>query len=479
MTQADEEGYDVVVIGAGPTGENVAAGTARAGLSTALVESELVGGECSYWACVPSKAMLRPAAALAEARGVRGARRAAGGDLDPDAVLARRDSFVSGWDDRGQADWVRSAGIDLVRGHGRLAGERRVEVLRGGDGPRTLTARHAVVLCTGSAAAVPDVEGLRGVRPWTAREGTSAGTPPRRLAVLGGGPVACEAATAWSSLGSEVTMLVRGPGLLSAMEPFAGRAVEEALRAEGVRVRTGTVARRVARDAATGFVTAELDDGSRLETEEFLVAAGRLPRTGALGLDSVGLAPGTWLEVDDTCLVTGVPGGWLYAAGDLNHRALLTHMGKYQARACAAAVVRRAEGREAGPEPWTGWTATTDRAAVPQVVFTRPEVASVGLTERRAREEGLPVRAVDCAVGDVAGAALRRDDYRGRARMVVDTEREVVVGCTLVGPDVGELLHAATIAVVGEVPLGRLRHAVPAFPTVGELWLRLLEEYGT
>ncbi|PLW73039.1 pyridine nucleotide-disulfide oxidoreductase, partial [Streptomyces sp. DJ] len=310
-------------------------------------------------------------------------------------------------------------------------------------------------------------------------EGTSAGTPPRRLAVLGGGPVACEAATAWSSLGSEVTMLVRGPGLLSAMEPFAGRAVGEALRAEGVRVRTGTVARRVARDAATGFVTAELDDGSRLETEEFLVAAGRLPRTGALGLDSVGLAPGTWLEVDDTCLVTGVPGGWLYAAGDLNHRALLTHMGKYQARACAAAVVRRAEGREAGPEPWTGWTATADRAAVPQVVFTRPEVASVGLTERRAREEGLPVRAVDCAVGDVAGAALRRDDYRGRARMVVDTEREVVVGCTLVGPDVGELLHAATIAVVGEVPLGRLRHAVPAFPTVGELWLRLLEEYGT
>jgi dihydrolipoamide dehydrogenase len=353
-----------------------------------------------------------------------------------------------------------------------------VEVLDGEGGTRLLAARHAVALCTGSAAALPPIDGLDGIGAWTSREATSAEAVPPRLAVVGGGAVACEMAAAWSSLGSRVTVLVRGKGLLTAWEPFAGQAVADGLRAAGVEVRTGAQVTRVARDGRDGAVTARLDDGSTLECEEFLVAAGRWPRTEDLGLESVGLEPGSWLEVDDSCRVTAVPGGWLYAAGDLNHRALLTHMGKYQGRACGTAIAARAAGAPAHPGPWDKWSATADHAAVPQVVFTRPEVAAVGLSERQARQAGLRVRAVEYPIGDVSGAALFADGYTGHAKLVVDEERSVIVGCTLAGPEVGELIHAATVAVVGEVPLSRLWHAVPAFPSVSEIWLRLLEQYG-
>lgn len=478
MAGANTSAYDVVVVGAGPTGENVADRVVKAGLSAVVVEAELVGGECSYWACIPSKALLRPGTALADAEAVQGAKQAVTGTLDAAAVLARRDSFVGDWKDDGQVGWLKSAGIDLVRGQGRLVGERTVEVV-GGDGARTvLTARHAVVLCTGSDAALPPIEGLADIGPWTSREATASREVPYRLAVVGGGVVACEMAAAWRSLGSEVTMLVRGRGLLSTMEPFAGEAVADGLRSQGVDVRTGSRATRVTRDTSSGVVTAELADGSSLECDAFLVATGRSPRTGDLGLETVGLEPGRWLGVDDSCLVTGVQGGWLYAAGDVNHRALLTHMGKYQARMCAAAIATRAKGGTAGPGRWEPWAATADHAAVPQVVFTRPEAAAVGLTERQAEEAGMRVRAVEYPLGNVSGAALFADGYSGHAKLVVDEDRSVVVGCTLVGPGAGELLHAATVAVVGEVPLARLWHAVPSFPSMSEVWLRLLEEYG-
>jgi dihydrolipoamide dehydrogenase len=470
--------YDVVVVGAGPTGENVADRVVRAGLSAAIVEAELVGGECSYWACMPSKALLRPGTALADARAVGGAREAVTGGLDAAAVLARRDSFTSGWRDDGQVRWLAGANIDLVRGRGRLDGERRVAVELPGGGSTTLTARHAVVVCTGSDAALPPIDGLADVGAWTSRDATSATDVPERLAVIGGGVVACEMAAAWSSLGSQVTMLVRGDGLLPSMEPFAGRAVADGLRAGGVTVRTGIQVTSASRDGGAGPVTAVLDDGSTLDCEELLVATGRRARTADLGLEHVGLKPGGWLEVDDTCRVAGVDGGWLYAAGDVNHRALLTHMGKYQARACAAAIAARAAGRDVTPERWAAWSATADHAAVPQVVFTRPEVAAVGLTEQAARDAGLPVRTVSYAIGDVAGASLYADGYTGQASLVIDSERRVVVGATLVGPAVGELLHAATVAVVGEVPLDRLWHAVPSYPAISEIWLRLLESYG-
>ncbi len=479
---SDQE-FDVVVIGAGPTGENVADRARRGGLSVAVVESELAGGECSYWACIPSKALLRPAAALAAARAVGGARQAVTGELDVAAVLARRTTFTHGWsDDSGQVKWVEGTGSTFVRGRGRLAGERTVEVT-GPDGTAvTLTARRAVVIATGSAAAIPPVRGLDESLVWTSREATSSETVPGRLAILGGGVVACEMATAWRALGAEVTMLVRGGGLLATMEPFAGELVAGALRSAGVDVRLDTQVSQVRRLSRVTPVELWTSDGTGpadLVADELLVATGRAPRTTGLGLESVGLKAGDWLDVDDSCLVGAVPGGWLYAVGDVNHRNLLTHMGKYQARACGDAIVARSRGELAGPpSPWTPLAASADHLGAPQVVFTDPEVAAVGLTEAQALRQGLPVRAVDYDLGHVAGAALAADGYAGRARFVVDERRQVLAGATFAGPGTAELLHAATIAVVGEVPLERLWHAVPSFPTISEIWLRLLETYG-
>ena len=485
MTSTQQENqptaYDVIVVGAGPVGENVADRARAAGLTVAVVESELVGGECSYWACMPSKALLRPAAALAEARRLAGAREAVTGRLDAAAVLARRDSFTSHWKDDGQVQWVRGIGADVIRGHGRLDGARRVGVARpdGGD-PLLLTARHAVVLATGSRAVLPDLPGMAEARPWTSREATSSATVPNRLAVVGGGVVGVEMATAWNALGSEVTLLVRGSGLLPNVEPFAGELVTAGLTEAGVDVRTGVSVGSLSRPAADGPVTLRLDDGGELEVDEILFATGRAPRTDDLGLDTVGLKPGSWLEVDDNCRVTavsGADGGWLWAVGDVNHRALLTHQGKYQARLTGDAIGATAAGRPLDTSPWGAHAATADNAAVPQVVFTDPEVAAVGLTAAQAERAGLRVRAVDYEIGNVAGASLYADGYTGRARMVVDLDREVLVGATFVGAGVGELLHSATVALVGEVPVSRLWHAVPSYPTISEVWLRLLEAY--
>jgi pyruvate/2-oxoglutarate dehydrogenase complex dihydrolipoamide dehydrogenase (E3) component len=476
--------FDVLVIGAGPVGENAADRAARGGLSVAIVERELVGGECSYWACMPTKALLRSTAALRAARRLPGAREAVTGELDTAAVLDRRDDFASHWKDDGQVSWLQQAGIALYRGQGRISGPRTVEVTAAdGDsnsGPVTLTARHAVVVATGTSALVPDVPGLAAAAPWTSREAAGAARAPARLAIIGGGVVAMEMATAYAGLGSAVTVLARD-GVLPTAEPFAGERVTEALQKAGVSVRLGAEARTVHRDdTATVHIT--LTDGDRIDADELLVATGRRPNTADLGLEAVGLTPGAWLTVDDSLRVLdadGVPigDGWLYAAGDVNHRVLLTHQGKYQARAVGDTIVARARGTEVDDGAWGRHAVTADARAVPQVVFTEPEVASVGLTAAAAAEAGMRVRAVDHDLGGVAGAALHADGYEGHARMVVDEDREVIVGFTLVGPDVAELLHAATIAVTAEVPLDRLRHAVPAFPTLSEVWLRLLETY--
>ena len=455
------EEYDVIVIGAGPTGENVADRARRGGLTAVIVESELVGGECSYWACMPSKALLRPVAAAAESAAVRGV---SGARLDVAEVLKRRNSFAHDWKDDGQVSWVDGEKIDLVRGHGRLAGERLVSV-----GDVTLHARHAVAIATGTGAFVPP--SLAGVRPWTSREATSAQQVPGRLAVVGGGVVGCEMAAAWSALGSRVTLISRG-GLLDRVPAFAGELVAAGLRDAGVHVRTGVNVAAASRADGDGPVTLTLDDGTVVEADEVLAAVGRTPKTADLGLETVGLEPGSWLPVDDTLRVTAVGGGWLYAAGDVNHLALLTHMGKYQARVCGDAIAARAAGREPSVRD------LASRQWVPQVVFTLPEVAAVGLTAEQARDAGCRVRVVEYEIGDVAGARLFADDYRGRAQLVVDEDRQVVVGLTLAGPGVGEMIHAATVAVAGEVPLSRLWHAVPSYPTMSELWLRLLEAYG-
>ena len=453
--------YDVIVIGAGPTGENVADRAVRGGLTAAIVESELVGGECSYWACMPSKALLRPAAAVAEAaqlRGVTGAR------LDAAEVLARRDWFAHDWQDDAQVEWVKNAGIALFRGPGRITGERTVKV-----GDAELTAGHAVVVCTGTRAVVPPA--LAGVRPWTSRQATSAHAVPARLAIVGGGVVGCEMAAAWQALGAQVTLLGR-TRLLDRLPAFAGDLVAAGLRAAGVEVRLGVGVTAASREDDRGPAWLRLDDATTVEADEVLAATGRAPRTEDIGLEAVGIAPGSWLDVDDTMRVRGIDGGWLYAAGDVNHLALLTHMGKYQGRICGDAIAARAQGRE---------PAVTDRSSitcVPQVVFTVPEVAAVGLSAEQARARGITVRVVEYELGNVAGAALFADDYTGHAHMVIDDNSKKMVGMTIAGAGVGEMIHAATIAIAGEVPLDRLWHAVPSYPTMSEVWLRLLEAYG-
>lgn len=477
MTATVDRDYDVVVLGAGPIGQNAAERARAAGLSVAVVERELVGGECSYWACVPSKALLRPVIAVSDARRVDGAREAVSGTLSVEGVFGRRDRYVTDWDDSGQADWVRGTGATLVRGHGRLDGPRRVAVTTPDGGGQLLGARHAVVVCTGSRPVLPDLPGIAEARPWTNRQATDSSYVPERLAVVGAGGVGVEMATAWQGLGSKVTLLARGPGLLPRMEPFVGELIARGLAEAGVDVRVGISVRALRRPGG-GPVALELDDGSELEVSEVLFATGRAPLTDDIGLETVGLTPGSWLDVDDTCRVRAVGDGWLYAAGDVNHRALLTHQGKYQGRIAGAAIGARAAGSPVDTAPWGAHATTADHYAVPQAFFTDPEAAAVGLTAGQAERAGHRVRIVDVEIGDVVmGAKLYADGYTGRARMVVDVQRGHLLGVTLVGPGVAEMLHAATIAVAGQVPVERLWHAVPCFPTVSELWLRLLEAY--
>ena len=481
MTSSSQDiTVDVVVIGAGPTGENVADRAVQGGLTAAIVESELVGGECSYWACMPTKALLRDAAALRAARALPAAGQAVTGDLSAEAVLARRDQFTSRWNDSGQVDWLTGAGITLVRGHGRLTDTRTVTVTDADGTTTTLHARHAVVVATGTAALIPPVTGLADVNPWTNREAAGAKSVPDRLAIIGGGVVGSEMATAYSALGSQVTLISR-TRILPGVEEFASKQVTDALESYGVTLHVDVDAVEAARDD-DGDVRLTLSDGTTVTADEVLVAAGRVPNTKDIGLEAVGLRPGSWLEVDEALAVVDGEGqlekGWLYAAGDVNHRALLTHHGKYQARALGVLIAAKARGEEPDLSDWGRHAATADERAVTQVIFTDPEVIAVGHTAESAKSAGIEVGVVDHDLGAIAGSSLHADGYRGQARMIIDEKRKILVGFTAVGPDPAELLHAATLAVVGEVPLDRLWHAVPAYPTISEIWLRLLETAG-
>src|SRR6185503_19790647 len=393
-----DDTYDVIVIGAGPVGQNVTERSRAAGLSVAVVERELVGGECSYWGCVPSKSLLRPVLAVADARKVDGAREAVDGAINADGVFGRRDRYTTNYDDTDQANWVKATGADLIRGHGRLDGPRRVAVATPDDDIVTLTARHAVAICIGSTAALPDLPGIAEARPWTNRRATDSSSVPARLAVVGGGGVAVEMATAWRGLGSEVTLLARRSGVLPRMEPLVRELVARGLAEAGVDVRVGVSITELRRPSGSGPATLRLD-------------------------------------VDETCRVRDVADGWLDAMGDANHRALLTHQGKYQARMAAGAIAARAAGQPVDDAPWGRHTTTADTHAVPQAFFTDPEAGAVGLSATQAEQAGYRTRVVDVEIGEVVpGAKFYADGYTGRARMVVDLDAGTLLGVTFVGP---------------------------------------------
>jgi dihydrolipoamide dehydrogenase len=449
-----ERSFDVVVIGAGPAGEVVAGRLGEAGVEVALVEQHLVGGECSYYACMPSKSLLRPGELLAEVGRVPGLQ---ADGLDAAAVLARRDEVIHDRDDTSQLPWLEERGVTLVRGHGRLDGERRVRVEED-----VLVARQAVVVATGSGPAMPPIPGLADVRPWGNREATTAKEPPERLVILGGGVVGVELAQAWSSLGTQVVLLEGAPRVIVREEPFASAEVGAALVEAGVEVRTESKAVGVSRDGDE--VVVELEAGPSARGSELLVAVGRRVNTNELGVETVGLEPGEPIEVGSN--LRSPRHDWLYAIGDANGRALLTHMGKYQGRLAADAILGK------------NVSVVSDGPLSPRVIFTDPQVAAVGHTLGSAEAAGMVVRAVDVATSGSAGASFVGRNTPGTSRLVIDQVRGVIAGATFVGFEVGEMLHAATIAVIGEVPLERLVHAVPTFPTRSELWLQLLEAAG-
>jgi dihydrolipoamide dehydrogenase len=462
--------FDVVVVGAGPVGENVADYAIRGSRRTAaLVERELVGGECSYYACMPSKALLRPLDVRAAAEHLEGLPDRV--PLDRAALLARRDSWVARYDDSGQAEWARGAGIEIVRGSGRLAGERRVEVgtTDGGDA-RELVARLAVVVATGSAPVIPAI--FADLQPWTSRDATGVREVPASIAVVGGGVVAVEACTWLAALGAEVTLLVRGRRVLARSEEFASTLVVEGLRRMGVEVRLGAQVTSAARlDAADtglgrvhgGPVRLEVD-GEALEYAEVLLATGRRPATAGIGLETIGLTP------EEFALPRNRP-EWLYAVGDASSEPQLTHWGKYRARLAGERIAAIAEGRTPVDAP--------PDVPVPQVVFTDPQVASSGLTEAGARAEGIAVRCVEVPMNSAAGFGLLRDDATGVAKLVFEARTNRLLGATFAGAELAELVHAATVAIVGGLTAAQLWHAVPAYPTASEVWLRLLEAYRT
>ena len=451
--------FDVVVVGGGPAGEVAAGRLADAGLEVALVEDDVVGGECSFYACMPSKGLLRPQEVLREIKRIPGAAEAVTGELDVQAVLDRRDEIVHDLDDSSMLPWLEDRGIKLYRGFGVLAGEKRVDVE-----DHQLEARQAVILSGGTRTAWPPIEGLAEAEPWTNREATTTKQIPEAVVILGGGVFGTEMAQAYRSLGSRVTLIEGARRLLPTEEEFACAQVTDALVEQGVDVRTGRKAARIERDGAT--LRVYMDDDSSVDAVQLINALGRAPRTEGLGLETVGLKGGGYIDVDEDMSVPGTP--WLYAIGDVNGRILLTHMGKYQARLAVEHILGNPSAAEHG----------ADGHQSPRVVFTDPQVAAVGHTEASARDAGLDFHILEVGTSANAGGSFYGRNAPGTSRLLVDKDTDLIIGATITGAEVADFLHAATIAIVGEVPLDRLRHATPAFPTRSEIWLKLLEKAG-
>ena len=472
------DSYDVICIGSGWAGHITAVRIAQAGMTAVIVEEELFGGDCPFWACVPSKALLRPEEALDEAKRVGGAREKtdASGGPDVEAVFRRRDGWTKGWQDGAVIqNAFEGTGVQLVRGHGTIVGVKKLTVENSNGESRTLEANYAIVICTGSEPIIPDIPGLAEAKPWTPREAMSASEVPQELVVLGAGGVGCETVNIYTSVGGKVSLISSTAEILPRMDPEAGAIVRQSFTKQGVDVHLSTKVTSVRRETDK-TLTVELNGKDKIKATEIFAAAGRRARTEGMGLEkfSVEVHKGR-IVVDDSLCIAAVPGRWLYAAGDVNARAPLSHMAKYHGRVVANAILAT---KNKAQIEGSVYTATADHYAIPQVVFTRPSVASVGLTKRAAQAAGKKVKEIVAPVKTM-GANLRTDGYEdGWAQWIVDEESGKLVGATFVGEEVADLLHASTVAIVGGLTLDRLAHAVPSFPTMSEVYLNLIEAAG-
>ena len=467
--------FDVVVIGGGVGGVAAVRKLAAAGLSVALVEDRLVGGECHYWGCNPSKTLLRPIEVFNLAKAVPGVREAiSGARLDVGAVFAKRDAIIEHLSDQDRTASLRHAGVAVFHGFGRLSGQRRVRVAyaAGDTTEAVLTARHAVVVATGTRPNVPEIPGLAQACPWTNRDLTTMTQVPPRALVVGGGPVGVEFATILTGLGSAVTLLVRGNTLLPNCEPEARDLVTQSLRSKGVTIHFETELSAVSRPVAGGPVTATFHRQT-IEVDEVVLAAGRRTNTDNIGLETLGLPSGGCVSVNDHLQAVGVTGGWLYALGDTTGRARLSHISTYHGHVVADIIAARAAGRELLEDE----LAARDAGSLAQVIFTEPQVALAGRTESQARAQGFVVRTRTARYPDtLAFLALFRDGFQGWAKLVINAETNTLLGATFVGPEFSELVQAATLAIVAKVPVSLLRHAVAPHPTVNQVWDLLLAQ---
>jgi dihydrolipoamide dehydrogenase len=458
--------FDAVVIGGGPGGMTAAARLAGRGLTVALVEDRLVGGECHYWACNPTKALIRPVEVLELARAVPGVREVLAKDrVDAHAVFVKRDAVIDHLQDHDMVAAVTEAGVEVIHGRGRLDGERTVVVADAEGRERRLNAERAVILATGTRPLLPDVDGLRSASPWTNRDLATMTRVPDRSIVLGGGVVGVECATILSGLGSGVTLLARGRALLPGSEPFAGARVARALGDRGVDIRFGTTLTSIQRDPRGGVSASTGDDA--LLADEIVVATGRSVNTENLGLETIGLPGNGFVTVDDHLTAIGVDGDWLYAIGGPTGRALLSHVSQYHAGIVADVVADRAQ----GTSPNSRDLIAEDAGRLTQVIFTSPQVVEVGLTEAAARRAGFNVTTRTARYpGELVQLSILRDGFDAEGKLVVDADRDTLLGATFVGPDVADLVQAAAVAVVGEVPLSRLRHAIAPHPSLSQIW---------